>query len=98
MATQEQGTESLHDHALQAEKHLEALATGLGQAGASPETVKAVSQMADVARELVSALGKGQEAQPDEAAAAEEDQGPTSFDQAAAETSQAMQASAAQPK
>lgn len=52
---------SLHDHALQAEKHLEALATGLADAGAGEETVKAVTQMADVVRKIVSALGQGQE-------------------------------------
>jgi hypothetical protein len=85
---------SLHEHALAAEKNLEALATGLAEAGASPETIKAVTQMAEVARQLVSALGAGQEQTgDDEPAAAEE---PGTIDQATAETHQAMQASAAQ--
>lgn len=51
----------LIDHAIQAEKHLEQLATGLADAGAAEETVKAVGQMADVVRKIVSALGQGQE-------------------------------------
>lgn len=46
----------LHDHALQAEKHLEALATGLAAAHADPSAVKAVVQMADVMRQLLKAL------------------------------------------
>lgn len=53
--------QGLHEHAVQAESHLEQLATGLAQAGASPETIKAVSQMAEVTRKIVVALGKGQE-------------------------------------
>lgn len=53
--------ESLHEHAVQAEKHAEALATGLAQAQADPATVKVVTQCADVFRKIVMALGKGQE-------------------------------------
>lgn len=86
---------NLHEYAVQAEGNLEKLATGLAAAGASPETVQAVEQMADVVREIVKALGKGQEEQPDEAPA-ESEGAPSTFDQAAAETSQAMQASAKQ--
>jgi hypothetical protein len=48
----------LHTHALQAEKHLEALATGLGQADADPGVIKAVSQMADAMRKIASAMAK----------------------------------------
>jgi hypothetical protein len=55
------GKASLHEHAVQAEEHLEQLATGLAQAGADPETVDVVSKMAGVTRKLVKALGKGQE-------------------------------------
>lgn len=88
---------NLHEYAVQAEQNLEKLATGLAQAGASPETIKAVEQMADVTREIVKALGKGQEQTADEEPSAEE-AAPSSFDQAAAETSQAMQESAAQRK
>lgn len=88
---------NLHEYAVQAEQNLEKLATGLAQAGASPETIKAVEQMADVTREIVKALGKGQEQTADEEPPAEEE-APSSFDQAAAETSQAMQESAAKRK
>ena len=52
---------SLHDEALQAEKHLEALATGLAQAGAPEGAVNAVTKMASVTRDIVKSLGKGQE-------------------------------------
>lgn len=52
---------SLHDLALQSEKDLEQLATGLASAGAPEELTKAVGQMADVMRKIVSALGQGQE-------------------------------------
>lgn len=52
---------SLHEHAVQAEAHLEKLATGLAQAGADQGTVQVISQMADVTRKIVKALGKGQE-------------------------------------
>jgi hypothetical protein len=48
----------LHTHALQAEKHLEALATGLGQADAEPTVIKAISRMADTMRSLASAMAK----------------------------------------
>lgn len=52
---------SLHEHAVQAEKHLEQLATGLAKVQADEGTVQTVSKMADVARKIVSALGAGQE-------------------------------------
>jgi hypothetical protein len=85
---------NLHEYAVQAEGNLEKLATGLAQAGASPETVKAVEQMADVTRQIVAALGKGQEETGDEEPPAEQEQ-PRTMDQAANETSQMMQDSAA---
>lgn len=57
----------LHDHALQAEKHLEALATGLSQNHADPGAVKAVTSMADVMRKLLSTMaGQAQAEQPPE--------------------------------
>lgn len=82
----------MHKTALDAEKSLEQLATELAEAGVDPKTVKAVTQMAEVMRQVVSALGKGQEESgnnepPPEGA-------PNSFDQATAETHEAMQASA----
>lgn len=51
----------LHSVAVDAEKSLEQLATGLAQAGADEGTVKAVTSMADVTRKIVKALGQGQE-------------------------------------
>lgn len=53
----------LHDLALGAEKNLEALATGLAQNHADPGAVKAVSQMADVMRKILSAMGKQAQAE-----------------------------------
>jgi hypothetical protein len=44
-----------------AERHLEQVATGLAQAGAEDQVVKTFTQMADVARQLAVALGRGQE-------------------------------------
>jgi len=80
---------SLHDLAITAESSLEKLATGLAEAGAGEETVKAVSQMADVTRKIASALGQGQESTGDEEAPEGEapsggadDQQPRSFDEA----------------
>lgn len=55
------GSNSLHSHAVKAEGELEQLATGLAQAGADQSTVQAVSKMAHVVRQIVQALGKGQE-------------------------------------
>lgn len=57
----------LHDLCLGAEKNLEQLATGLSQAGADPKAVKAVSQMADVCRQLLK--GMAQLAQSEQPAA-----------------------------
>lgn len=85
---------NLHEYAVRAEENLEKLATGLAEEGASPETVEAVSQMADVTRQIVSALGKGQEETGDEEPPAEE-KAPASYDEAAGETQAMMQASAA---
>lgn len=48
----------LHDLALGAEKNLEALATGLAQAHADPQAVKACGQMAEVMRKMVSMMAK----------------------------------------
>ena len=50
----------VHTCAVQAEAAVEQLATELAQAGADGHTVKGVSQMAEVLRSIVSALGKGQ--------------------------------------
>lgn len=89
---------SLHEHAVQAEAHLEQLATGLAKAGADEGTIQAVSQMADVTRKIVTALGKGQEATGDEEPAApppEREPQRHTMDSAAAGLHQDMQASAA---
>lgn len=55
MANQDQ----LHTHAIQAEKHLEQLATGLGQVGAEEAAVKAVGEMAEAIRGVIKTLGRG---------------------------------------
>ncbi len=59
------GQGTLHEHAVAAERHLEQLATGLGQAGADNQVVQTFSKMAEVTRKLVVALGRGQEASGD---------------------------------
>jgi GTP cyclohydrolase I len=60
-------TEEVHDYAVEAEKSVEQLATGLGQMGADPGMVEACGQMADVLRKIATGLAKGmkeQEAAP----------------------------------
>lgn len=52
-------TDKLHDHAVQAEKHAEALATGLAQVGADDAAVKTVTQCAEILRKIATALAKG---------------------------------------
>lgn len=74
--------QQLHGVALQAEKALEALATGLAQAGADDQTVGQFTQMADVCRQTISALGKGQEQTGDDEPPASDEQ-PTTMDSAA---------------
>lgn len=66
------GQGTLHEHAVAAERHLEQLATGLGQAGADNQVVQTFSKMADVARKLVVALGRGQEVSGDNEPPADE--------------------------
>ena len=51
----------LHSEALQAEQHLEALATGLAKAGVEEKIVDAVTGWAKGARTIAAQLGKGQE-------------------------------------
>lgn len=58
----------LHTHALQAEEHLEALATGLAKAGVEERVVDAVSGWAKGARTIAAQLGKGQERTADDEA------------------------------
>lgn len=100
---------SLHAVAVQAEKYLEKLCTGLAGVGASEQTVKACDQMAEVVRQIVSALGQGAENAPSESdqetpqeekeAQEEADKGQSSsFGQAAGETHQMMQQAAAKRK
>lgn len=54
----------LHDHALQAEKHLEALATGLAHAGAPEQVTKSIGQMADAMRQIIASMGNARSATP----------------------------------
>lgn len=74
MATDAPTAASLHDLALEAERNLEQLATGLASAGAEDNVVNAVSQMADATRKIASALGKGQEQTADSEPPAPEQQ------------------------
>ena len=46
------------DHALEAEKHLEQLATGLGKSDAEPGAIEAVTQMADAMRQVAKGLSR----------------------------------------
>lgn len=48
----------MHDHAIEASKHLEALATGLGQADAEPKVIDAITSMADTVRGIAKAMAK----------------------------------------
>lgn len=82
----------IHALAVEAEKSAEALATALAHEGASEPTVKQITTCADIFRQVVQALGKGQEETGDEEPAGE----PASIDQAAGETGEAMQSAAAQ--
>lgn len=66
------GAPSLHRHALEAERALEQLATGLAQAGVSDQVVQTFSQMADMTRQLAGALGEGQEVTGDNEPPADE--------------------------
>ncbi len=91
-------TNDLHGLAVSAEQNLEKLATGLAQAGADDGTVKAVSQMADVTRKVIKALGKGQAATgdgepapPEAAAQPEQPQQPQTIGGATDQLHQSMQ-------
>lgn len=68
---------NLHDEAVQAEQHLEALATGLAKAGAPEEAVNTVTKMAEVTRKIIKALGKGQEQTADDEPAAPPEEQPS---------------------
>jgi hypothetical protein len=76
----------IHAIAVAAEAATEQLATALASEGASEQTIAAISQCAEILRQVVEALGRGQEETGDEE--------PASLDQATAETHQAMQKSA----
>lgn len=88
--------QNLHEVAVAAESNLEKLATGLAQSGADEKTVNAVSQMADVCRQIVKALGKGQEAtgddEPPESEEEEPEDRPRSFDEASRQMTDEMRA------
>lgn len=63
----------LHSEALQAEQHLEALATGLAKAGVEERVVDAVTSWAKGARTIAAQLGKGQERTADDEPAQQEE-------------------------
>lgn len=98
MADQAATANSLHDHAIQAEKHVEALATGLAKAGASDETVKTITQCADILRQVASALAQGAEHAPNEPEPEGPPEGGSPYAKPAAETHHAMQQAAAERK
>lgn len=62
--TAQPDTEQVHSLATEAEKCLGQLATGLGQIGADPQAVDAITKMADVIRQIASGLAKGMKQQP----------------------------------
>ena len=64
----------LHSEALQAEQHLEALATGLAKAGVEEKIVDAVTGWAKGARTIAAQLGKGQERTANDEPPADEQQ------------------------
>lgn len=67
-AGQGEDTDKLHQYALDAEKNLEKLATGLAHAGVDKSVTSAVTKMADSMRKIVQAMGKTQpppEAEPE---------------------------------
>jgi len=65
---------AVHETAVDAEESVEKLITELGQAGAPPETLKIIEQVAKVLRQVVKGLGPGPEdAGPAGAAAAAEE-------------------------
>ncbi len=49
-------TAGLHEHAIEAGKHLEQLATGLASGGADPAAVDAVTSMAEATRRIAKSL------------------------------------------
>lgn len=57
-APDSKGPVKLHSHAVSAEKHLEALATGLAEAGAPKPVVSGVSRMADAMRDVIKSLNQ----------------------------------------
>lgn len=71
------GAPSLHQHALDAERSLEQLATGLAQSGVSDGVVSSVTKMAEMMRQLVGALGAGQEVTGDAQPPADQALAPT---------------------
>lgn len=83
-------TDQLHAHAMEAEKHLEQLATGIASVGADDNTVKAITQMADMCRQIAAKLAQGMKEEPPPAR-------PTADEAIAAHMAQRRQAAAAPP-
>lgn len=64
---------ALHDHALQLEKHAEALHSGLSQMGAEESEIAPLKECADIGRQYASALAKSENTgTPEEEKPAEE--------------------------
>lgn len=48
----------IHDHAIEASKHLEAIATGLGHADAPEKVTATFTKMADACRQIASSMSR----------------------------------------
>lgn len=57
-------TNKLHTHALEAEKHLEQLATGAAALGASDKVVQSCTDMASACRQIADGLAKSMRDEP----------------------------------
>lgn len=54
----------IHDHAIEASKHLEAIATGLGHADAPEKVTATFSKMADACRNIASSMSRAPAPEP----------------------------------
>lgn len=81
-------TDKLHEHAVEACKHLEQLATGIAGVGADEATVQGITKMAEMCRQVAKGLAQNMHA--------EEPPQPTTDDAIGAHMEQ-RRAAAAQP-
>jgi hypothetical protein len=57
----------MHEHAVEASKHVEALATGFAKGDAEPDVIKAVTDMAEMLRGIAKAMAKAPTPAPTDA-------------------------------